>query len=352
MAPVLWTGLEYFRSELYYLRFAWINVGFAFWDRPGLLPTGILGVYGVGLGVFLLAGALVGMRSLEWLWLLIATAVLAIISNIPTSPTSRPGGGGARVQVAGVQLEFPPDLALPGELDRVLECFPKAEIIVLSEYAFDGAVPRHVREWCRRHRKHLVAGGKSDQPGGTFYNMAFVVGPEGTIVFEQAKSVPIQFFRDGLPAATQEVWQSPWGKIGICVCYDLSYRKVVDRLVAGGAQGLIVPFMDITEWGAYQHALHERVGPVRARESGVPVFRVGSSGVSQLIDADGTVRARAGFPGPGAIIGGEMMLGPVGRLPLDAWLAPVCAWITVGYLLSEMALAGRRILRRSPVSKS
>src|ERR1039457_6650258 len=47
LLPFLWMGLEYFRSELYYLRFAWMNAGFAFAQVPGL-PFQILGVYGVG----------------------------------------------------------------------------------------------------------------------------------------------------------------------------------------------------------------------------------------------------------------------------------------------------------------
>jgi predicted amidohydrolase len=67
--------------------------------------------------------------------------------------------------------------------------------------------------------------------------------------------VPIQFFKDGLPAASQEVWNSPWGKIAIPVCYDLSYRHVMDRFIAKGAQAIIVPFMDVTDWGAWQHRL-------------------------------------------------------------------------------------------------
>ena len=29
LVPLLWTGLEYFRSELYYLKFSWLNVGYA-----------------------------------------------------------------------------------------------------------------------------------------------------------------------------------------------------------------------------------------------------------------------------------------------------------------------------------
>ena len=32
LVPFVWTGLEYFRSELYYLRFSWLNVGYAFAD--------------------------------------------------------------------------------------------------------------------------------------------------------------------------------------------------------------------------------------------------------------------------------------------------------------------------------
>ncbi|MEI9960759.1 MAG: hypothetical protein WDM76_06405 [Limisphaerales bacterium] len=29
LIPIIWTGLEYFRSELYYLKFSWLNIGYA-----------------------------------------------------------------------------------------------------------------------------------------------------------------------------------------------------------------------------------------------------------------------------------------------------------------------------------
>ncbi len=38
LIPFVWTGLEYFRSELYYLRFSWLNVGFAFAGAPWQAP--------------------------------------------------------------------------------------------------------------------------------------------------------------------------------------------------------------------------------------------------------------------------------------------------------------------------
>src|SRR3989442_15257688 len=49
LVPFVWTGLEYFRSELYYLRFSWLNVGYAFAGSPQIFSATHLGMYGVGL---------------------------------------------------------------------------------------------------------------------------------------------------------------------------------------------------------------------------------------------------------------------------------------------------------------
>src|SRR5690606_28360859 len=100
----------------------------------------------------------------------------------------------------------------------------------------------------KRNGRYLVVGGKQPE-GDNYFNTAFVIGPGGEIEFQQAKSVPIQFFNDGLPAREQQLWDSPWGKIGLCVCYDLSYRRVVDNLVRQGAAAIIVPTMDVVGWG-------------------------------------------------------------------------------------------------------
>jgi apolipoprotein N-acyltransferase len=233
-APVLWAGLEFFRSELYFLRFSWLSVGYVFSGRAGVLPVGILGVYGCGFMVFLLAGVAVGRkRQHAFAYLLGASILLATATSITPKPNS--ARAGTEVHVAGMQLEFPPELKVPGYLDDLLKAFPKADVLILSEYTFDGTIPKRVRDWCRAHHKYLIAGGKADVAEGKFYNTAFVVGPDGEILFEQAKSVPIQFFKDGLPAPAQKIWNSPWGKIAMCVCYDMSYRRVMDEFMRHGA---------------------------------------------------------------------------------------------------------------------
>ena len=81
---------------------------------------------------------------------------------------------------------------------------------------------------------------------------------------------------------------------------------------------------------------------VRAAEYRVPVFRVASSGISQLIDTDGRETATAPFPGQGHLLAGTLTLAPqAGSVPFDAWLAPGCTAITAIVIL-RLAIPGRR----------
>jgi apolipoprotein N-acyltransferase len=338
LLAALWTGIEYFRSELYYLKSSWFAPGYFF----GPLLKGV-GVYGMGF-LLMLAAALVSLRGknrfLAWAVPGLAIAIYVIWQSVTWAEVR----GQRPVRVAGVQMEFPVELEVPAKLDALIAMAPETELIVLSEYTFDGPPTQKVREWCRKNRKYLVVGGRDPIEGTNYYNTAFVVGTNGEVVFKQAKSVPIQFFADGKPAAEQKVWDSPWGKIGICICYDLSYRRVVDGLVRQGAKALIVPTMDVIDWGAKQHELHARVAPVRAAEYGIPIFRVASSGISQLVDARGTVLESAPCPGEGAMIFGSLYLNGRAAVPWDAMVAPVCVGVSGIVLVCALGsgLFGRR----------
>src|SRR6185436_20526226 len=105
---------------------------------------------------------------------------------------------------------------------------------------FSDAVPAEVRDIVVKHKRYLVAGGWVPIDGGGFYNTAFVIGPDGKDLFSQAKSMPVQFLDDGTPAAERHVWESPWGNIGIAICYDACYASVMDDFVRQGARGLII----------------------------------------------------------------------------------------------------------------
>jgi apolipoprotein N-acyltransferase len=343
LAPFLWTGLEYFRSELYYLKFSWLNAGYVLAHATNPMPIHWLGMYGIGF-VLMLACSVISLLEDPKKIAAGATilAMFAIFTGSGVRVSSKPPNT-AGLAVAGVQLEFADELEVRAWLDRLIEKQPEAQLLVLCEYTFNGQVPDKVMAWCKQHQRYLVVGGKDPAPNGNFNDTAFVVGPTGEIVFKQGKSVPVQFLKDGLPAKEQKLWESPWGPLGICICYDLSYSRVTDPLIRMGAKAIIVPTMDVETWGRRQHELHARVAPIRAAEYGVPIFRVASSGISQLVDADGREQATAPMPGQGAIIAGRLELAKRGRVPMDRGVAMVSvviaggvsAWFVVGLLRNK-----------------
>ena len=335
LIPVLWTGLEYFRSELYYLKFSWGNLGYA-------LPpaANLLGIYGTGF-VVLLAAATWSFRSvgkMKWLECFLLVPLLLILCAV-FFPADRGSRSENLVTLTGVQMEFPSAGVVPKALDHALAKNPDSQIFVLSEYTCDSPVPDPLKNWCRQNRRFLVVGAKDIVTNDVYYNTAFVIGTNGDIVFKQAKSVPIQFFHDGLPAPKQELWNSPWGKIGICICYDLSFTRVTDRLVGQGAQLLIVPTMDVMEWGIHQHELHSRVAPVRAVEYGLPIFRLASSGLSQAVTSQGKVIAQTHIGGQDETLTARLRLPSHGPLPVDRYLAPGCTIATAGIVIWLIVLA-------------
>ncbi len=332
LAPVLWTATEYFRSELYYLRFSWMNAGYAHAEHiPGVVMR-TLGMYGMA---FVLVAVVAGFSLLQrrHRWPATVSVLLAIGTLANWNSREQESGSVQSVKLAGVQLEYPSDREALDALNLLIRQFPETQLFVLSEYTFDGPVPPSIREWCRSNHRHLVVGAKEPVNTTNYYNTAFVIDPEGNTVFKQVKCVPIQFFADGLPAEKQQVWDSPWGRLGFCVCYDLSYTRVTDELIRKGAQAIIVPTMDAEHWGAYQHALHTRVAPVRAAEYGVPIFRLASSGISQSVTANGVVTATAPFPGQGETLVGTLELPQRGTLPLDRWLGPLSVVITSALII-------------------
>lgn len=388
VAPVLWMGLEYFRSEVWLLRFSWLTPGYALpAERMGWLFQS-LGVYGSG-ALLVLAGAVFAFTALSLKgtrrWCGIAAGVILPPLLLPGQWEVTSGGS---LRVTGIQFEQGFEGNLPSALnqtvmekktapavtgqdqeqgktepqddyfsfeDRVLARlnealaqYPDTQLFVLPEYIFHVTVPKDFTDWCRAHQRYLIAGGRDYAPGlfnsrklRAYYNTAWVIGPEGTVVHRQAKSMPIQFFEDGMPAAVQRVWESPWGRLGICICYDQNYAMVTDALAAQDMQALLIPTMDVIRWGEYQHHLSARLATTRAAEYGVPVVRLASSGVSLMTDGRGQVLAQGGVPGQGEIVSAIIPLSAHARHPVDRLAAKascalsgllVCMAISVSFV--------------------
>ena len=208
-------------------------------SRFAEVPSYLFGMYGTGFFVFCvitvflfyrgkISSCLAKITLVEVILIFVLLWILAA-AFLPALADSKRKLPKPTTLFVGVQMEFPSQAVIPQILNQALAKNTNAAIFVLSEYSLDGGVPDSLKNWCRDNSRFLVIGGKDFVTNDVYYNTAFVVGTNGEIVFKQAKSVPIQFFHDGLPAPKQEVWNSPWGKIGICICYDLSYTRVTDE---------------------------------------------------------------------------------------------------------------------------
>jgi apolipoprotein N-acyltransferase len=346
--PIIWIGFEYFRSELYYLKFSWLTLGSPFVERH-VIGTSSIGSYGTGAFLMLLAFWISRKSGRNFLGALALTssALIVLIETAPFNNSSR-ADAPSQIRIGGIQLEFPEPRQITEALTDFVDAHPDVDLIVLSEYSIQTTPPSIILDWCRSYKKHLIIGGKEPTAGSRYYNTAFVIGPEGAILFKQAKSEPIQFFDDGEAAITQSLWHSPWGKIGIGICYDLSFTRITDELIRQGAQLLIIPTMDVVEWGEKEHLLHARIAPIRAAEYRAPIFRIASSGISQSVDLNGSIRAQTSFPGQGDQIYDKVSLVTKGQLPWDRRIAPIASIIS-GLAVLVSGFPRRPFKRKSAV---
>ena len=323
--PALFFTIEAICCELYPLRFNWCNIGYMTHESPSFLGLKFLGLYGFAL--LILSLTLIVESSGKRKFLLPALVCTLSFLSISLPLVNKENTG---PRVTGIQLEFPEENEALVGLEKAFQAQPETDIFMLSEYTFKDGIPISVKEWCRKNKVYLLTGTtfKTDDKSN-YYNTATIINPEGDIEFKQVKAQPIQFFNDGLPAPEQKLWNSPWGKIGLCICYDLSYARVIDKLVEQGAQALLVPTMDVESWGKSEHELHKRVAPVRAAEYGIPIFKVASSGISQSVYFNGNVIASAPFPGQGEIISSNIHLSDNASKPLDRYLFWPCIFVCI-----------------------
>ena len=151
LIPFLWTGLEYFRSELYYLRFSWLNAGYAFADNLQWLPLKQLGVYGMGF----LFMAVISLSTLLQRKQRIATqatllVALGILANLPARSNLSPASASD-----GIQCGRRPNGIPLGTADYCKPKSPHSEEIPKPNFWFSAntrlmARSRNkIKAWCR-----------------------------------------------------------------------------------------------------------------------------------------------------------------------------------------------------------
>lgn len=121
-------------------------------------------------------------------------------------------------------------------------------------------------------------------------NFALVLNEKTEILGRYDKHHPIPLVEKNLkPSKKVFPVDTPKGKIGIQICYDLDFEDGTRKLTNQDAEVILVPNIDPVDYGRLQHLQHSAMSPMRAVESGLWIARAASSGISQIIDPSGRI---------------------------------------------------------------
>ena len=174
-----------------------------------------------------------------------------------------------------------------------------------------GRIHTAMAEAARKAGLWLVAGSMPELVDGKIYNTSFVFDPDGHQVAFHRKAhlfdIDVRggqrfFESETLSAGNRAtVFDTPFGRLGLCICFDIRFPELARVMALAGAQAMIVPaaFNLTTGPAHWELAFRQRavdnqfftlgVAPARDEE-GTYV----SYGNSIACDPWGTVIARAG----------------------------------------------------------
>jgi predicted amidohydrolase len=193
---------------------------------------------------------------------------------------------------AGAQLLVLPECAIPGYMfTSGEEALPYAEEI-------PGPSSEALERECARLNLYVVCG-LLERDGDTLRNAAVFVGPDGLIGSYRKSHLPfLGVDRFVVPGDTLPVFETPLGRIGIEICYDLRFPEVTRTLALKGADMVAHP----TNFPMAAKVQTELITVARAAENRIYLLtanRVGKErwgefcGWSQIVDPYGKRLAEA-----------------------------------------------------------
>jgi len=333
LVAMLWTGVEFYRSELFFLRLSWITPGLALGPTS---ITPILGVYG-GTFFVIFACALFSWQESR-VWGAVSLGILLVLGALQPRPRNAPQEA---FRVASVQREG-------CSLDALIEASKEfvgegADLVLWPEYAVHMDLRQGYPDQVGEKLGEIMT--LSEELGapillGTitfvqseefdFYNTALLVDASGPKA-EYHKMRPVHFFHDGTPGRKAKPIPVGEVSVGTPICFDGDFSLILRKMAAEGAELFAIPSCDLGSWGKIQHEQHALQLPMRAAETGRWIVSSASSGPSRIIDPEGFVIQEVPSMERGALIGDVELIQRKTPYVLVGWLFP---WICfVGTIL-------------------
>jgi predicted amidohydrolase len=178
---------------------------------------------------------------------------------------------------------------------------------------------------------------KTNDPDGRFANRSFLIGPNGQIagrydkihMFDVAVS-ETETYRESAgyrPGDTATLVQTPFGGVGLSICYDVRFAHLYRRLAKAGADFLLVPaaFSPVTGAAHWETLLR-----ARAIETGSYVLATAQTGTH--VATQGKTRTTHGH---------TLVVSPWGDILADGGTDPCIVMVDLDR--SEVSHARKRI---------
>ncbi|WP_238981151.1 apolipoprotein N-acyltransferase [Williamsia herbipolensis] len=335
-----WVAVEAARSRLPFGGFPWGRIGFGQADGPLLSIASLGGAPGLSFVVVAMGSAIalaaVAVRTKQWHALALPAAIgisVAVVSVVPLSS----GGGDRQISVALIQGNVP-RLGLDFNAQRravldnhVRKTLELANMIALGKsarpdfvlwpenssdidpYRNDDAFDQ-ISTAARVIGVPIVVGAVIRSADGTTRNSSIVwdpkTGPGQT--HDKRKLVP---FGEYLPMRDLMIRLSSYAEqvgnfvagsgngvveigdvpIAVTTCYEVAFDGLVTQSVRAGAQLITVPTNNATFGRTEMTYQQLAMSRVRAVEHNRAVLIAATSGVSAVVDRDGTVVQRSGL---------------------------------------------------------
>jgi apolipoprotein N-acyltransferase len=260
-------------------------------------------------------------------------------------------------------VQTPVDLVLWPE--NVVNPWPPYEALPSPRYLSYDEAERAVQDVAERLRTTLLPGWFYGIDDDSTVNYTSVVDENGVELdrYEKVRTVPFGEFvplraliepfaeealppRDVQPGDGPAVLDTPVGRVGVSISWEIFFDARARDAVGNGGQILLNPTNGSSYWLTIVQTQQIASSKLRALETGRYVVQAAPTGFSAIVEPDGTVRARTSV-GEQAVVqgtvelrGGKTLAIRVGRVPM----------LVIAAVLLALAWAWARVLRRPPAA--
>lgn len=357
LIPFFWTGIEFFRSESYQLKFSWLSLGYSQSPYLPLIQVcDIIGVYGltfliVTVNALLAWFLLKYIRTLKWRWehpiMAFLILVVILIYGITREPYQPKHSGDIPCVVIqqgtgfdSLDVYIKSTSQVVNGSQETLVAWPEA---LLNDILDDPVKRGKIEDFIREKKIYLVFGTiERTEEQVRVRNYAALMGPDGRLIGKYAKRVPVPFLETVvIPGDQWGAFDTGLGRIGIFICYESGFTKISRWLVLSkGVEIFVVPTLEVAGWGGLSHKIHAAILPFRAIETRRSIVRPTTLGISQIIHPSGKIEGELGYLASGAIRS-QVPLGSnlTWYVRYGYYFPKFCLWIYCGFILVWILLS-------------